>query len=116
MNLKVLEFVIKGREKIWFKISVAAVIAGIANSAVVIIVNAAAQNYSQLNFKYLVQFAICIVIYIITFKISFAKSTNLARDTVAQTRLRIVDKLRRTSLVTFEGMGQVGRQTDSNDR
>ena len=106
MNIKVLEFVIKGREKIWFKIGVAAVISGIANSAVVIIVNAAAQDYSQLNFKYLVQFALCIVIYIITFRFSFSQSTNFARDTVAQTRLRIVDKLRRTSLVTFEGMGQ----------
>ena len=106
MNLKVLEFVIKGREKIWFKISVAAVISGIANSAVVIIVNAAAQNYSQLNFKYLVQFALCIVIYIISFKFSFSQSTNLARETVAQTRLRIADKLRRTSLLSFEGLGQ----------
>ncbi len=27
MNLKVIDFIIKGREKIWFKISVAAVIA-----------------------------------------------------------------------------------------
>ncbi|MDP6681467.1 MAG: cyclic peptide export ABC transporter [Desulfobacterales bacterium] len=106
MNLKVLEFVSKGRERVWFKIGGAAAISGIANSAVVIIVNAAAKNYSQLNFKYLVLFALCITIYIITFKFSFSRSTYLARDIVAQTRLRIADKLRRASLLSFEGMGQ----------
>jgi putative pyoverdin transport system ATP-binding/permease protein len=106
MVLKIVDFMIKGNENSWFKIIAAAVIAGMANSAVVIIVNAAVQNHPELHFKYLVQFALCIAIHIITYRYSASRSARLARDAVAQTRLRIVDKLRRTSLLTFEHMGK----------
>jgi len=106
MNLQLLRFIFKEAETIWPKILAASVISGIANGVVVVIVNAAAKNYSQFNLRYLILFAICQGIYITAFKYSYFETAVLLRDALAGNHLRIADKLRSADLLSYEGIGQ----------
>lgn len=106
MNLTLVNFLRKRANGTGAKIVVGSAISGLANGLFVVIINAAAKNYTELNFRYLVMFALCIAIYIITKKYALYQTAIIIRNAISETHIRITDKIRRCSLISFEDIGK----------
>jgi putative pyoverdin transport system ATP-binding/permease protein len=106
MNLRLLLFIKEEAKELWLKIFLASIVSGLANGVVVVIVNAAARGSYQFNMRYFFLFAICMAVYLITFKYSYFQIATVLRNAMAKTHLRIADRLRHADLLSFEGIGQ----------
>ncbi len=106
MNLRLLQFIRQEAEALWLKILLTSIISGLANGVVVVIVNAATKGNYQFNLRYFFLFAICMAVYIITFKYSYFQTAIVLRNAMAKTHLRIADQLRNADLLSFEGIGR----------
>ena len=85
-------------------ILILAVVSGIANGMLMGIINAAAgsASHDNLNFRYLVMFALAIILFIVTKRLAMVKSLAIAERVITQFRLRIANKLRRADLQAAE--------------
>jgi len=99
---EIIKFLRKEAKTNGLKIFASSSISGIANASVIVIVNAAAQDYSQMNFRYLVMFLLCLVIYTITFKYAMSQTVDEVHGIISNTNIRIPDKIRRADLRSFE--------------
>lgn len=106
INLRLLQFVKREAESIWFKILFTSVISGLANGIVVVVVNSAIKNNYQFNVRYFILFAICISLYIIAFKYSSFQTALLSRNAIAKMHLHIADLVRDAELLAFENIGR----------
>ena len=106
MTLELLRFIKKEAETLWPRILGTSIISGIAHGAVVVVVNAAAQNYSQFHVQYLILFGICLGIYILSFRYAYYATAALMRNAITKAHLRIAEKVRRADLLSFENLGQ----------
>lgn len=90
------------------KIAGAAVISGIANALVVIIINGAAKHYGSgdLNLRFLMLFAITCVTYIGTRKFVLREVTTIVQNAIFLIRTRMTDKIRRSALLSYENIGR----------
>jgi putative ATP-binding cassette transporter len=88
------------------QIMAGAVLSGLANGVMVIVINAAAQNYAELNFRYMFLFVICIALYIVSKRYALAKTAVISRNAIFKAHTRMADKIRRSSLVPFEAAGK----------
>ena len=105
MTPEILRFLREETETSGFKICISAFISGIANALIIVIVTAAAQDYSQMNFRYLAMFMLCVAIYTISFKYAISQATGEVRGIISHTHIRIADKIRRADLRSFEKIG-----------
>jgi putative pyoverdin transport system ATP-binding/permease protein len=83
-------------------------VSGIAQGILLAIINAAAADaaYAELNFRYLLLFAIAITIFIVAKRVALARSYVVAEEVIAKLRIRIADKLRRSNLAVAERIGK----------
>lgn len=83
-------------------------VAGLANAAVLAIINAAAANASNEaeNGRMLTLFALAIVIYVVSQRFILHVSIGEVERLLGEIRLKIADRLRRTDLETLEHMGR----------
>jgi len=90
------------------KILCAATIAGILQSLVVVIINAAADELPEagLNFRYFMLFIICISGFLVMKNYTLARTVNMIQDLIFGIRVRIVDKIRKSGLIEIEEMGR----------
>ena len=90
------------------KILCAATFAGILQSLVVVIINAAADDLPEagLNFRYFMLFMICIIGFLAMKNYTLARTVNMIQDLIFDIRVRIVDKIRKSGLIEIEEMGK----------
>lgn len=105
MNVELLNLLKKESDAIGPKIAAGTILSGLANGLVIVIINSAAQNYAELNFRFLILFVICIALYIVTKKYALTRTAVIARKAVFKSHTRIADKIRHSSLLSFEDIG-----------
>ncbi|MBF0465872.1 MAG: cyclic peptide export ABC transporter [Nitrospirae bacterium] len=88
------------------RVIVMSTLAGSANAMVVVIINNVAQDFSELNFRSLLMFSLCILLYVVTKKYSLYETATTVRTAMYRANMRISDKIRRTSLMSLETIGK----------
>ncbi|MDY6988812.1 MAG: cyclic peptide export ABC transporter [Thermodesulfobacteriota bacterium] len=90
------------------KIVTVATASGLLQGLVVVIINGAAETLSEggLNFRYLLLFAVCITGFILAKKYALSRSIDLIQNIIFNIRVKMADKIRRSSLIHIEGMGK----------
>ncbi len=103
-----LEFFRRESERPWRAILVMATLSGIANGLLLAVINASAGTTSHLypNLRYLAIFLLAFVLFYYTKKQSMTQSTIIVEQVLRAVRMRIIDKIRSTSLLEFEGIGR----------
>ncbi|QWR77294.1 cyclic peptide export ABC transporter [Candidatus Magnetomonas plexicatena] len=97
------------------RVIVMSALAGSANAMVVVIINNVAQDFSQLNFRSLLMFSLCILLYVVTKKYSLYETATTVRTAMYRSNMRISDKIRRTSLMSLETIGKTHIYTTMAD-
>jgi putative ATP-binding cassette transporter len=107
-GMKLLQLIKKESSVSFRSLLLLTLVSGIAQGLILAIINgaAAAVAFENLNFRYLVMFAIAIAIFIIAKQRVLAQSFILTEDVIARLRIRIVDKLRRSNLAVAERIGK----------
>jgi len=82
-------------------------LAGLANSAILFIINsiAAKASHGNLQFKYLMLFVVSFLIFFIGKNYSLTHSSIIIEKILAKLRLRILDKARNSDLTVIENIG-----------
>ncbi|MBT8339573.1 MAG: cyclic peptide export ABC transporter [Desulfatitalea sp.] len=84
------------------RIFTASAVSGVANALTIVIVTAAAQDYAQMNIRYLAMYLLCVGIYTITFKYAMSQTARDVRGRINQTNTTIAGKIKRADLRSFE--------------
>jgi len=82
-------------------------IAGMANAAILFIINSVAMNSSakDLNFKFLMLFVLAFIIFLIGKNYALNHTAVIIEKILAQVRIRILDKTRKADLKIIEDIG-----------
>jgi putative ATP-binding cassette transporter len=83
----------------------AALLAGLANGLIIVVINEAARDYLRLDVRTLLIFLLSVGILAVTRQYTLCRTVTIAQEALARTTLRIADKVRRAHLVAFERMG-----------
>lgn len=105
MDFRLLSFLGKESNGAGYKIAIGSVIAGLANGAIVVFINMAARDFSNINFRLLALFAVCMAGFILTKKYALKQIAVIGRTSVYKTYVNIADHIRRSSLISFEDLG-----------
>ncbi len=108
MKLNYFRFIRREAGNMTIKISAFAMMAGLLQGMIMVIINGAAEKFPEkgLNLRYLIMFIICISGFILAKRYSLAMTANLIQHIVFSIRLRFLDKIRKTGLLAFEGLGK----------
>lgn len=105
MDFRLLSFLGKESNGVGNKVVIGSVIAGLANGVIVVFINMAAKDFSNISFRLLALFVICIAGFIVTKKYALRQIAIISRTAVYKTYVRIADQIRRSSLISFEELG-----------
>ncbi|WP_337842009.1 cyclic peptide export ABC transporter [Rheinheimera sp.] len=89
------------------KIISSIVFAGLANGMVMLVINDAAKDFNEINFRNLCLFALCISGFIYARRFSEYNTQACIQSAIAQRHLQIIDKLRKSSLSHYEKIGKM---------
>lgn len=106
MHVGLINFLRKESNQTGHKILIAALIAGISNGLIIVVINEASQNYAALNLRYLLIFALSVLILALTRQYTLLQTASIARAALTKTNLRIADKIRHSNLAIFEQVGK----------
>lgn len=83
------------------------VASGISNAFLIAVINSAAETVanSELNWRYLVMYLLCLGVFLYTKRYILNRSSEIVESIVNRIRHRIADKVRLTELVTLEKYG-----------
>ena len=86
------------------KILVLAVMEGLSNALIIVILNSAADHFGKdhSNFRYLILFLICMTIFLYCKKYVGTRVAEISQQAIHSIRLRVADKIRRSKLAVFE--------------
>ncbi len=84
---------------------IAASLSGLANAFVIALVNTVARSIPNVRMHSFVLFALSVVLYVVTSRYTFHRTTNLVESALHHIKIRIVDKIRRMDLQGFERVG-----------
>ncbi len=103
-----LRFLKKESTKPLHKILIIAIISGISNAVLLAIINGAAKgaSYDNLNFRYMLMFAITMCLYVVGQKYLLYESHRLIEAILGRIRVRLADKIRKVHLLDLENIGQ----------
>lgn len=89
------------------KILLNAMLSGMANGMLIVVINGAAENYAkgEWNFRYLLMFILCISIFIITKKEALNETSLLIQHAIYSMRLRLIEKVKNSNLRSIEEVG-----------
>lgn len=84
-----------------------AMISGVANAAILGIINSAVSvaSYDTLNFRYLMLYFVAFLIFVLGIRYSLTRTTAIMENIIKKVRLRITDKLRQSDLLFLENIG-----------
>ena len=90
------------------EIFIAAAISGIANAAVLAIINSASQleDAADIKFRYLLMFGVAITLYVICLKYTYDKSSQVFESILSKVRIRLSEKIRNAELSSMETIGR----------
>jgi putative ATP-binding cassette transporter len=88
------------------KLFVAFVIIGVTNALVLVIVHdvTEAHGHEETNFRLLMLFILCVATFAYTKKLVNSRLTTHVQQAILQLRIRILDKVRNASLMSYEGL------------
>lgn len=105
--MTLLELIRRESDGLRWDVFVAAVISGIANAAVLAVINASTQVPKGQNpDRYLVLFVIVILLYIVCFRYTFRRVSHTFEQMLHRIRLRIVSKIETAELSILEKIGK----------
>lgn len=107
-ELNFLRFLKTERSGPLYNIPILAAMAGIANAVLLAIINAAVKSASgdDLNFPHMLMFFTTIAIFILCQRRMLHKSNTAIEEVIANIRIRLSDKIRKTDLLSLENIGQ----------
>ncbi|HEX8169602.1 MAG TPA: cyclic peptide export ABC transporter [Thermoanaerobaculia bacterium] len=84
-----------------------AAVSGLANAAILAIVNRAAFAAGQPggSARYFLLFAVAAVLYVVTLNATFQSTTRIIETSIERLRMRILEKIGRTDLASLEAIG-----------
>lgn len=84
-----------------------AVVAGVSNGMILMLINASAENAwnEDVNFKYLLLYGIALVLFIYTKKMAMSDATVVVEQVIRNVRVRIANKIRHADLPFVEKLG-----------
>jgi len=102
--MKLLYFMQKEIKGSWYSAIGMAVISGIANAALLAIINASLEDAasSEGQFRYFFLFIISLVVFYIAKKFALVQTTKMIEEALKNLRLRITDKIRQSHLMVIE--------------
>jgi putative ATP-binding cassette transporter len=108
MKLAFIRHLRKESGAIGIKTLIAAVASGLFQGATIGVINSAAENVEEggLNFRYFALFILCISAFIVMKKYALSNTIAIVQKIITDVRIRISDKIRRSSLIKFEQMGK----------
>lgn len=106
LNSRFIKLLLAGYGREASRIFFAAVAAGLLQAGSLVIINAAAEHFDKdtSNFRYFALFILCIIAFALTNRYAFTRTGEHAGRLIYATQLRIADKVRRSSLRSFEGL------------
>ncbi|MFH1060120.1 MAG: cyclic peptide export ABC transporter [Pseudomonadota bacterium] len=106
LNSRFIKLLVAGYGREGSRILLAAVAAGLLQAGALVIINAAAEDFKAdaANFRYFALFVLCIISFALANRYAFTRTGERAGQMIYDTQLRIADKVRRSSLRSFEGM------------
>ena len=107
-TMKLFELLTNEAEIPGIDILFAAIVAGVSNTTILIIINTAIQTpvTSTSHFRYLLMFAVIMVLYIISLKYTYEQITSIFEKAINNIRVRIVNKIRNCELSNLEKVGK----------
>ena len=105
---QLLDFLRNESAEPWLPIMAWTVVSGIANGAVLALINAGASAAASdaLSFRLLLMFLITIMVYILTKKRSLNRGVAVVEGLVKRLRVRVCDKIRKSELPFIETLGK----------
>ena len=90
------------------KIVITTAVSGIANAAILAIINQAAKTatHNTLNLRYFLMFIVAMALYIIGLRFSSREMNRIMIDLVHRMRLRVTDKVQSSELTVLETIGK----------
>ncbi|MCP4158271.1 MAG: cyclic peptide export ABC transporter, partial [bacterium] len=106
--MQLLNFLQNETDKPLHKIVIMAAASGVANAALLAIINSVAKNVSSdgTDFQNLLLFAVTLTIFIVSQKYILRESTIVIENAIASIRRRLSDKIRRSDLLSQEAIGR----------
>nr|QDA77051.1 ABC-type siderophore export system [Jahnella sp. MSr9139] len=83
----------------------AATLAGASNSLIIALVNITAQSTDHVAVRYFVMFALAIILYVVSARHTFHRTTHIIETALHRIRTRIIAKVERTELQDMERIG-----------
>ncbi len=113
MRFRFLNYLWKESGPFGVRIAVSSTITGILQGCLILVVSLAAGNLSKggLNFRYLALFILSIAAFVILKRYSMNTISDQVQSLIFNMRVRIADKIRNASLVSFEKFGKSGIYT-----
>jgi putative ATP-binding cassette transporter len=90
------------------KIVITSLVSGLANAAILAIINQAAQSasYTTVNTRYFVLFVLAMALYIGCLRFSSREMSHVMIDVVHRIRLRVTDKVQSSELLVLDRIGK----------
>lgn len=103
-----LDFFRRETKSPWRMIIVMSTLSGIANGLLLAVINASAGTTSHLflNLRFFIIFILSFILFYFTKKQAMTQSTVIVEQVLRVVRVRITDKIRSSSLLSFEGIGR----------
>lgn len=89
------------------KIVASVIFAGITNGMVMLVINDAAKDFNEINFRNLFFFALCISGFMYARRYSEYNTQASVQSAISERHLAIIDKLRKSSLSQYEKIGKM---------
>jgi putative ATP-binding cassette transporter len=104
LMVRLVELVVKESEGRRRAIIATAAISGMANAAILAIINQAAQSasYDNLNFRYLMMFILAMVLYILCQRLTTKDMVRITTGLVQTMRIRLADKIQNAELEVLD--------------
>lgn len=106
--MRIFDFLRKESTQPWTAVVVLTVLSGIANGAILAIINAGASAAASdsLSFRLLLMFLTAMAIFVLAKRLSLARSVGMVEAMVRKLRLRICDRIRHSELRFIEKLGK----------
>ena len=90
------------------EIIITSMVSGLANAAVLAVINEASQTaaYNNLNFRYLMMFIVAMNLYVIGERLSSKRMIRITAEVVQNIRVRLADKIQNSELTVLERIGK----------
>jgi putative ATP-binding cassette transporter len=82
-------------------------VAGVTNGMVMMIINDVAKDFNEINLRNMLLFSLCIGVFVFCRKYSEYFAQSGVQQAISNKHLKIIDKLRKSSLVHYEKIGKM---------